>query len=158
MIYYEISKYLAYFTIPIHHKLFKMHIDHAAIWTPDPERLRDYYISHFGARSGSVYTNEKKQFRSYFLSFGTGARLEIMTRPDIPASLNDTAVRQHLGIIHLAFGVRSRQEVDEKALELKNAGYLILSGPRITGDGCYEFETLDPDGNRLEVTTPYTGE
>ena len=31
----------------------------------------------------------------------------------------------------------------------------ILRGPRKTGDGYYEFETLDPDNNRLEVQTNY---
>jgi lactoylglutathione lyase len=45
------------------------------------------------------------------------------------------------------------EEVDAKAMELKENGYSILSGPRKTGDGYYEFETLDPDNNRLEVTT-----
>jgi lactoylglutathione lyase len=45
------------------------------------------------------------------------------------------------------------QEVDDKAKQLQADGYSILSGPRKTGDGYYEFETLDPDNNRLEVTT-----
>ena len=32
---------------------------------------------------------------------------------------------------------------------------MILSRPRKTGDGYYEFETLDPDNNRIEVTCYY---
>jgi hypothetical protein len=28
----------------------------------------------------------------------------------------------------------------------------ILDGPRRTGDGYYESVTLDPDGNRIEIT------
>ena len=32
-------------------------------------------------------------------------------------------------------------------------GFRILEGPRRTGDGYYEFVTLDPDLNRIEVTT-----
>jgi lactoylglutathione lyase len=44
-------------------------------------------------------------------------------------------------------------EVDEKARALQLAGFPILRGPRKTGDGYYEFETLDPDRNRLEVCT-----
>ena len=75
-----------------------------------------------------------------------------MSMPDIAASLNGTADRQHKGIIHLAFGVDTMEEVDAKAKELSKAGFPILSGPRRTGDGYYEFETLDPDNNRLEVT------
>lgn len=35
------------------------------------------------------------------------------------------------------------REVDQKAEELRTDGYTILSGPRKTGDGYYEFKTLD---------------
>jgi lactoylglutathione lyase len=130
-----------------------MTLEHVAIWTQDLERLKAYYETFFGGKSNSLYTNEAKRFQSYFLQFEGGARLELMYRPDIPANKNDTTGRQHLGIIHLAFGVNTMQEVDQKAEQLKLAGFSILSGPRRTGDGYYEFETLDPDNNRLEVTT-----
>jgi lactoylglutathione lyase len=78
-----------------------------------------------------------------------------MSGLNIPANSNDTIQKQHLGIIHLAFGVDTMNEVNEKAKQLQDDGYKILSGPRKTGDGYYEFETLDPDNNRLEVTTKY---
>ncbi|AMJ64362.1 VOC family protein [Hymenobacter sp. PAMC 26628] len=129
-----------------------MTLEHVAIWTEELERLRAYYEKYFGAQSNAKYTNEGKQFQSYFLTFASGARLELMTKPDVPANLNDTVQRQHRGIIHLAFGVDTVAEVEAKAQELRHAGYPILSGPRRTGDGYYEFETLDPDNNRLEVT------
>lgn len=73
--------------------------------------------------------------------------------PNIPDNLNDQEGNQHQGIIHLAFGVETIEAVNQKADELKLVGFKILSGPRKTGDGYYEFETLDPDNNRLEVTT-----
>ena len=132
-----------------------MTLDHVAIWTSQLEELRNFYTRYFGGKSNERYFNEKKQFASYFITFESGAKLEVMSRPDIPASLDDNETRQHLGIIHLAFGVATMREVDEKALELEAAGFKILNGPRRTGDGGYEFETLDPDGNRLEVTTLY---
>jgi lactoylglutathione lyase len=47
------------------------------------------------------------------------------------------------------------QAVEEKAGQLSANGFPILSGPRKTGDGYYEFETLDPDNNRIEVTCVY---
>jgi lactoylglutathione lyase len=75
----------------------------------------------------------------------------------VPANKNDCVASQHLGIIHLAFGVDTINQVDEKAKQLANAGFPTLSGPRKTRDGYYEFETLDPDHNRLEVTTVYIG-
>jgi lactoylglutathione lyase len=132
-----------------------MTLEHVAIWTRQLETLKDFYIRYFGATSNEKYTNVQKQFQSYFLSFESGARLELMTRPDIPENANDTVMAQYLGIIHLAFEVKTMAEVDQKAEELKAAGFPILSGPRKTGDGYWEFETLDPDKNRLEVCTLY---
>ena len=133
-----------------------MTLEHVAIWTADLEKLKAYYIKYFGATPNEKYTNAARHFESYFLSFQSGARLELMTRPDIPANINDTISKQHRGIIHLAFGVDTMEEVEQKARQLAADGYSILSGPRKTGDGYYEFETLDPDNNRLEVTTPYS--
>ncbi len=130
-----------------------MKIEHVAIWTNRLETLKDYYCFHFGGVPGKIYHNRIKQYKSYFITFESGARLELMTAPGIPANLNDTLEKQHLGIIHLAFEAGTRGEVDEMAEALRNEGFRILDGPRITGDGYYEFATCDPDGNRLEVTT-----
>lgn len=131
-----------------------MTLEHVAIWTDNLEKLKDYYTKYFNGVSNEKYNNEKNKFHSYFLSFKSGARLEIMSMPNIPDNKNDTVTIQHKGIIHLAFGVDTMKEVDEKASQLRADGFEILSGPRKTGDGYYEFETLDPDNNRLEVTCP----
>jgi lactoylglutathione lyase len=134
-----------------------MILEHAAIWTDDLDRLKDFYVTYFEAVANEKYSNPQKEFESFFLSFKSGARLELMKMKGVPANLNDTVHRQHMGIIHLAFGVDTVAEVDAKAKQLQEAGYSILSGPRKTGDGYYEFETLDPDNNRLEVTTTLHG-
>lgn len=133
-----------------------MTLEHVAIWTDNLEKLREYYMKYFGGISNEKYTNDKTQFQSYFLSFKSGARLEIMFMPNIPENKNDTIGAQHRGIIHLAFGVDTTREVEQKARQLEMDGFKILSGPRRTGDGYYEFETLDPDNNRLEVTCKYS--
>ncbi len=130
-------------------------IDHVAIWTSQLERLRDYYVNWFNGLASSKYTNNVRQFESYFISFESGTRLELMKMPGIPGNLNDTVEKQYQGIIHLAFGMENMEKVDNKFLELKNAGFRILRGPRKTGDGYYEFETLDPDNNRIEVSAVY---
>lgn len=132
-----------------------MTLNHIGIWTDQLEELRAYYIEYFGGVSGNKYINEKRQFSSYFLAFGACGGIEIMSMPEVPDNLNDTVVKQHKGLIHLAFKVKTKADVDRKAKELEDAGYPILSGPRRTGDGFYEFETLDPDNNRVEVTTPF---
>ncbi len=128
-----------------------MILEHVAIWTYQLDVLKLYYEEYFGAKANDKYINTQKQFESYFLTFDSGARLELMTKPGIPQNLNDTIDQQFTGIIHLAFGAASVEDVDTKAAALKAGGYRILSGPRYTGDGYYEFETLDPDNNRLEV-------
>ena len=132
-----------------------MTLEHVAIWTNNLETLREYYVKYFGGRANDKYRNPQTNFESYFLTFESGARLELMMRPGIPLNTNDRVNDQHLGIIHLAFGVPGKDDVDKKAQQLKQDGFTILSGPRKTGDGYYEFETLDPDNNRLEVTTKY---
>ena len=132
-----------------------MTLEHVAIWTNQLEVLKEYYIKYFGGISNEKYNNRSTGFNSYFLSFASGARLELMSMPAIPVNQNDTIQRQHLGIIHLAFGVSTMDEVEEKASQLQADGFPILRGPRKTGDGYYEFETLDPDNNRIEVTAPF---
>lgn len=129
-----------------------MLIDHIAIWTSDIERLKDYYVRFFNGVPNSKYINEKKRFESYFITFGTGARLEIMRREGIPEHINDQEGVHYAGLTHIAFGALTAEEVDKKAEQLTGAGYPIHSGPRVTGDGYYEFETSNPDGNRVEVS------
>lgn len=133
-----------------------MLLDHVAIWTNNLERLRDYYVKYFDAETRNKYVNRETEFQSYFLSFGTGTRIELMQLPGIPGNLNDTVNSQYLGIIHLAFGVRNMEDVISKSEQLQKDGFPIIRGPRKTGDGYFEFETLDPDNNRIEVTTVYT--
>jgi lactoylglutathione lyase len=130
-------------------------LEHVAIWTHQLEVLKTYYTQYFNGIANHKYTNTNNGFESYFIKFNGGARLELMQMPTIPNNLNDTIQQQHTGIIHLAFGVATIQEVDAKAAALQAAGFTILKGPRVTGDGYYEFETLDPDQNRIEVTTVY---
>ncbi|HLP72895.1 MAG TPA: VOC family protein [Bacteroidales bacterium] len=130
-----------------------MTLDHVAIWTRNLETLKDYYVKFFGGKPNAKYHNTQTGFESYFITFGNCSRIEIMQLPGIPDNLNDPAGKQYIGIIHLAFGAGSMEEVISKSEELEAAGYKILRGPRKTGDGYFEFETLDPDNNRIEVTT-----
>lgn len=128
-----------------------MTIEHIAIWTKNLEKLKDFYVTYFGGTPNEKYTNPNKAFESYFLTFDKGARLELMQMPAVPANLND-AEKQYTGIIHLAFSLGSREKVDDLTQTLAASGYRIIRGPRETGDGYYESEILDPEGNRLEIT------
>lgn len=129
-----------------------MKIEHIAIWTKDLEQLKEFYEKYFDATSNELYTNQKKEFRSYFLTFDSGARVEIMQRPDIE-SASKAHEQEYFGYAHLAISVGSEKKVDELTEILRNDGYPILDGPRQTGDGYYESVISDPDGNRIEITT-----
>ena len=54
-----------------------MHIEHIALWTDDIDRLAGFYAAYFGARIGQRYINAAKGFESCFLSFDSGARIEL---------------------------------------------------------------------------------
>lgn len=126
-----------------------MKIEHIALWTNDLENMKSFYMKYFHAIANNKYTNHQKQFESYFLSFESGARLELMRKPEYAsreASLN------HLGYAHLAFSVGSKDKVIQLTETLKNDGYTVQSEPRTTGDGYFESCILDPEGNLVEIT------
>ena len=127
-----------------------MHIEHIAIWTRDPERLRLFYETYFDAVAGPRYQNPRKQFTSYFLSFSSGARVEIMS---VPALREENGSQPPaIGYVHLAIAVGDESGVDALTGRLRADGYCVLDGPRRTGDGYYESVIADPDGNRIEIT------
>ena len=128
-----------------------MKIEHLAIWSRDIEKLKAFYENYFHARPNEKYTNQKKSFQSYFLSFGSGPRLELMQMPGIPESRNNVH-DQFTGLIHFAISVGSKEKVDTITEELRRDGYDVVGEPRATGDGYYESVVLDPEGNRLEIT------
>jgi lactoylglutathione lyase len=101
---------------------------------------------------GAKYVNEKKGFQSRFLTFETGARLELMhsAHMDPPPQM---AAQQGLGLSHFAIAVGSQEGVDVLADRLRTDGFEIVDGPRRTGDGYYEAVVLDPDGNRIEIAS-----
>lgn len=124
-------------------------INHIAIYVRDLETMRAFYERWFEARPGNLYHNPKSDFKSYFLKFDSGATLELMTRPEVTALSKNGYT---LGMAHLAFSVGSAKAVNELTARLHGEGYEIVSGPRTTGDGCYESCIRDPEGNIIEIT------
>jgi len=127
-------------------------IEHIALWSADIEQLKEFYMKYFGARTGPKYINPEKSFQSYFLSFDDGVRLELMQMPGIPENQNDP-VKQNLGLIHFAVSVGSEKDVVDMTNRLRADGCRIVSEPRRTGDGYFESCILDPEGNRIEITS-----
>lgn len=126
-------------------------IDHLAVWTTDLDRCVAFYVTYFGAVAGALYRNEAKGFESRFLSFGDGARFEVMTTTTLSLTVAEPGA-QRLGLTHFAISLGSESAVDTLTDRLRADGFPILDGPRRTGDGYYESVALDPDGNRIELT------
>lgn len=72
-----------------------------------------------------------------------------MQRPD---TIDLDPSKPNIGFIHVSFAVGSIEAVDEKTIELREAGYKVVSGPRNTGDGYYESCILGPEGIQIEIT------
>jgi lactoylglutathione lyase len=128
-----------------------MKIEHIAIWVKDLEKMKAFYEIYFGGKANKKYRNEKKGFESYFISFDSGARLELMQMLQIPDSKNDI-YEQFIGLIHLAISVDSVEDVNTLTEKLRNDAYEIVGEPRWTGDGYYESVIFDPEYNRIEIT------
>ena len=126
-----------------------MRIEHIAMYVNELEQARDFFVKYLGGVSNDGYHNKTTGFRSFFISFDDGARLEIMNKPsmdNIEKPVNRT------GYIHIAFSVGSAQEVDRLTKQFAEDGFEVLSGPRTTGDGYYESCIVGIEGNQIEIT------
>jgi lactoylglutathione lyase len=125
-----------------------MRIEHVALWTLDLDRMKDFYIRYFDGQQNGKYRNANTGFESYFLSFRSGARLELMTRTELGAKQEGLS----LGYAHLAFSLGTQEAVRQLTEKLRSEGYIVVSEPRTTGDGYYESVIQDPEGNLVEIT------
>ena len=126
-----------------------MKIEHIAMYVQDLEKTRDFFVKYFAAKSNAMYHNPNTDFKSYFLSFDDGARLEIMQKPGVEAQ---TENQMRTGFIHVAISVGSKEQVDKLTETLKQDGYTVTSSPRTTGDGYYESCVVAVEGNLIEIT------
>ena len=69
-----------------------MKIEHVAIWAKDIDKVCDFYHKYFDGEVQPLYHNPAKQFTSRFVTFESGARLEVMHRPDIDADVGTEAM------------------------------------------------------------------
>lgn len=125
-----------------------MNIAHIAIWTKDLEAMKDFYCKYFMGVSNHKYTNPKKGFESYFISFDGDAELELMRKQAICQPME---IEERLGITHIAFKFDSKEEVLLLTERLRSDGFRVVGEPRTTGDGYFESVILDIEGNRIEL-------
>ena len=126
-----------------------MYIEHVAVYAKDIEKIKEFYIKYFNVKVSELYHNKKTSFKSYFLTFDSGSRMEVTTKKFLTGRAAES-----LGYAHIAIAVGDRKVVDEYANKFVKDGYPLLNGPRTTGDGYYEAVIQDPEGNLIELTTP----
>ena len=126
-----------------------MKIEHVAMYVNDLEKTKEFFVQYFDGKPNNLYHNPKTGFRSYFISFEDGARLEIMNKPEMS---DEPKERTRTGFIHLSISVGSKEAVDQLTARLRNGGYEVISGPRTTGDGYYESCVIGIEGNQIEIT------
>lgn len=126
-----------------------MRIEHVAIYVNDLEAAKDFFVDYLGGRSNDGYHNKTTGFRSFFISFDDGARLEIMSKPEM---IDAEKPVNRTGYAHVAFSVGNKEQVDELTARLKADGFPVISGPRTTGDGYYESCIIAIEGNQIEIT------
>ncbi len=126
-----------------------MKIEHVAMYVNDLDAARDFFVKYLGGKSNDGYHNVNTDFRSFFISFEDGARLELMNKPGLVDSEKQLT---RTGYIHIAFSVGGKEKVDELTDRFKNDGFEVVSGPRTTGDGYYESCIVAIEGNQIEIT------
>lgn len=126
-----------------------MNIEHIAMYVTDLEAAKDFFVKYLDGKPNEGYHNKVTDFRSYFISFDGGARLEIMTRPGMEDNAKPLG---RTGYIHIAFRVGSKEKVNQLTEKLKADGFEVISGPRNTGDGYYESCVIGIEGNQIEIT------
>jgi len=125
-----------------------MQIAHIAIWTKDLETMKEFYKNYFGGESSGKYTNPVTKYKSYFIGFKGGTKLELMSKPSVADPVEPG---ERLGLSHISFKLNSTDAVISLTEKIRSDGYTIVSEPRITGDGYFESVVLDAEGNRVEL-------
>lgn len=125
-----------------------MKVEHIGIWVTDIEKMKAFYETYFNAKASQLYHNKTTGFRSYFMELAEGCRVELTTKQHLSNRISES-----LGYTHLAIAVGDKAKVDEMTAEFVAAGFPLLNGPRVTGDGYYEAVIQDPEGNLIELTT-----
>ena len=82
-----------------------------------------------------------------------GGRTGVLVSPPDPAHDGERFVQRRVGLHHVCFRARSREDVDEAHAFIATLGVPIIHAPQEDGwaPGYYSILFEDPDGVRLEI-------
>lgn len=72
-----------------------MKIEHVALWAKDLEKMKEFYETYFNVTSTKRYHNPKTGFYSYFVTFDSGSRLELMAKQHLSPRIADSLGYAH---------------------------------------------------------------
>lgn len=107
-----------------------MKISNVGIFVKDLEGTKNFFMNYFGAEVHAVYNEEENNYYSYIMKMGDGAKLELMTKPEIVDEKKDP---NRTGFVHICVKVDSREKLDEIIAKIKSDGYHIFYEPATTG-------------------------
>jgi lactoylglutathione lyase len=127
-----------------------MRLAHMALWTRDITRSADFWQRYFNAEVGPLYRSARRPgFTSCFVRLPLDQlQIELMSAPWV----DEKSADECLGWDHIAISLGKAEAVDTLAERCRTDG-ILLSGPRLTGDGFYEAVIVAPDGTRVEITS-----
>jgi lactoylglutathione lyase len=108
-----------------------MKVEHLAMYVNDLEKAKYFFVTYFNGLPNEGYYNKGTGFRSYFLTFESGSRLELMNKHVMEV---ETKTLTRTGLIHIALSVGSKDAVDALTFRLKEGGYPVISCPKTMGD------------------------
>lgn len=123
-----------------------MFIGNVGMFVKDLEGAKKFFTDYFDAKLVATYNEEENGYYSYIMQIGDGAKLEIMTKPDmveLPQDPNRT------GLAHINIKVETAEKRDEIIAKFKQDGYKILYEPATTGGT--ECRAVTFEGIVLEV-------
>ena len=115
-------------------------VEHIAIFSRNPESLRDWYVRVFGLRI--VKENERKG--TYWLQAPDGMLFELKRTDEHGAQQSTKAG----GLRHIAITTDSFEEEVER---LETEGVEVVSRPTISATGGKTFFFRDPEGNIFQL-------
>lgn len=123
-----------------------MRIGNVGMFVKDLEGAKKFFMDYFGAKVHAVYNEEENNYYSYIMKLGDGAKLELMTKPEIVDEKKDP---NRTGFVHICIKVDSREQLDEVIAKMKADGYHIFYEPATTGG--HEVRAITFEDNILEV-------
>ena len=123
-----------------------MKIGNIGIFVKDLEGAKNFFMDYFGAEVHAVYNEEENQYYSYIMKMGEGAKLELMTKPEIVDTPKDP---NRTGFVHICVKVDSREKLDEIIAKIKADGYHVFYEPATTGG--HEIRAITYEDLILEV-------